>query len=69
VDTNGVEYHDPRRVSVEAWWSVYAALALLVVAVAITVRLLPNGLPIVKRLARSLSSSRVGKRGKGHAHL
>jgi uncharacterized sodium:solute symporter family permease YidK len=55
VDANGVEYHDPRSVSVQAWWSVYAALALLVVAAVAAVRLLPNGVPTVSRLARFLS--------------
>jgi hypothetical protein len=55
VDANGVEYHDPRRVSVQAWWSVYAALALLGVAAIAAVRLLPNGVPTVKRLARLVS--------------
>jgi hypothetical protein len=52
VDANGVEYHDARSVSVQAWWSVYAALVLLVAAAVAAVRLLPNGVPTVKRLAR-----------------
>jgi uncharacterized sodium:solute symporter family permease YidK len=51
VDANGAEYHDPRGVSVQAWWSVYAAVALLVIALATAVRLLPNGMPTLKRLA------------------
>jgi uncharacterized sodium:solute symporter family permease YidK len=55
VDANGIEYHDPRSVSVQAWWSVYAALALLVVAAIAVVRLLPNGVTTVKRLARFLA--------------
>jgi uncharacterized sodium:solute symporter family permease YidK len=50
VDANGIEYHDPRSVSVQAWWSVYAALALLGVAAIAAVRLLPNGVTTVKRL-------------------
>jgi hypothetical protein len=42
IDANGVEYNDPRHVSVQPWWGVYAALALLAVAIATAVRLLPN---------------------------
>jgi hypothetical protein len=52
VDANGVEYHDSRSVSVQAWWSVYAALALLVVAAVAAIGLLPNCVPTVKRLGR-----------------
>ena len=42
IDTNGVEYNDPRRVSVQPWWGVYAALALLAVGLAAAVSLLPS---------------------------
>jgi hypothetical protein len=55
VDANGVEYHEPRTVSIQAWWSVYVTLALLVVAAVAAVQLLPNGVPTVRRLARVLS--------------
>ena len=43
IDTNGVEYNDPRHVSVQPWWGVYAALALLAVGLAAAVRLLSSG--------------------------
>ena len=56
IDTNGVEYNDPRHVSVQPWWGVYAALALLAVAIAATVRLLPDELSQVRRFRRVLSS-------------
>jgi hypothetical protein len=56
IDTNGVEYNDPRHVSVQPWWGVYAALALIAVAIATTVRLLPDDLPQLKRFRRVLSS-------------
>jgi hypothetical protein len=40
VDKNGVEYNDSRQVSVQPWWSVYGAVALLAVAVAAALPLL-----------------------------
>jgi hypothetical protein len=56
IDANGVEYNDTRHVSVQPWWGVYAALAVLAVAVAAAVRLLPDDLPQVKRFRRVFSS-------------
>jgi hypothetical protein len=41
IDAKGAEYNDPRHVSVQPWWGVYAALALLAVGLA-AFRLLPN---------------------------
>jgi hypothetical protein len=55
IDTNGVEYNDPRHVSVQPWWGVYAALALLVVALVAAVRLLPDDLPQLQRFRRLFS--------------
>jgi hypothetical protein len=57
IDTNGVEYNDPRHVSVQPWWGVYAALALIVVAVAMAVRLVPDDLPQLKRFRRFFPSA------------
>jgi len=68
IDKNGVEYNDPRPVSAQPWWAVYAALLLLALAVAAAVRLLPNGVPTMRRLTRSRSSLRTDDRRRGHAH-
>jgi hypothetical protein len=57
IDSNGIEYHDPRPVSVQPWWGVYAALALLAVSVLVAVRLLPGGLATMKRLGRFSTTS------------
>lgn len=67
IDRNGVEFHDPRRVSVQPWWGTYLALILLAVAAAAAIRLLPDGLPTVRRLRRFFSSA-TEKRRSGHAH-
>jgi len=53
IDTNGVEYNDPRHVSVQPWWGVYAALALLAVGLTAAVRLFPSR-TIRRREVRSL---------------
>ena len=67
IDARGIEYHDPRRVSVQPWWAGYAALALLVFAVGTAGWLLPHGVRTVKRLGRSFAPT-TDRRDSEHAH-
>jgi len=67
IDTHGVEYNDPRQVSAQPWWGVYAALVLLTVAVAVGVRLLPGGVSTMRLLTSRLFSSTADERPRGHA--
>jgi len=68
IDSSGIEFRDPRGVSVQPWWSVYAALIILVAGAAAAVWLLPEGLPAVKGFGRFFSSS-SDRRRKRPAHL
>jgi hypothetical protein len=68
IDKNGIEYNDPRPVSVQPWWGVYAALGLLAVAVAVAIRLVPNGVPMMNRLSHRVSSSRPDEPRSRNVH-
>jgi hypothetical protein len=68
IDKNGVEYNDPRPVSVQPWWGIYAALAVLAIAVAVAIRLAPNGVPTMNRLRHRIFSSGPDEPRSRNAH-
>ena len=57
IDQRGYVYHQPYTVSVQPWWSVFAAVLLLAVGAVAAISVMPGRARVKARLAHFMSAS------------
>jgi hypothetical protein len=56
IDQRGYTYHPSNTMSVQPWWSVFAAVLLLAVGTAVVISVMPDRSRVLDRLRRVMSA-------------